>query len=482
MKKYEVCFLIFLFVISAVLRFPQLGYSHFYGDEAKTLFLRKDVSAKDFFLNQRKGPVQFLVVWMMEKVSGGYGEGFIRLPFAVAGVLNVLVFYYIVRELFGSKTASVSSLLYSLNGLFVAFSRTAQYQSFLLLFGFLAIGFLLRFCKFPKRILLIASSFFLALAFLSHYDAVFFAIIAFMMLFKFHKDGKVLAKDVLLWYVLPFSILTLPFYFPYIVGGYFVEHTIGYLSRRVLGSVNDRISSSSYTFQIYNPVSLTWTLYLFAVIPVYEFLRSKSFLWGHRVLFVWFLVPFIIFELILSNPGTHILNYVIPLTILAGVGIVRFVDGIESLLVKNVFMSFTAAIFLIYFIFDLVIYVPVFNDGYPWRVSKKGSFLLRKADKSYNLFLYGFPYYREWEKMNRFHVENGIRSFYTNDNVTVGEYYLFGIPSVAISQTGQMPQYYIFVRDSQQLDSVVDPIVKKSYDRVKRLEMIDLYKLKNTEG
>ena len=81
-----------------------------------------------------------------------------------------------MRKLFGFESAFVASFLYSTFGFFVAFSRTIQYQSFLTLFGFLAVLFLVYYLDKGKPLLLLVSSVFLALGFLIHYDAVFFAV------------------------------------------------------------------------------------------------------------------------------------------------------------------------------------------------------------------------------------------------------------------------------------------------------------------
>src|SRR3989338_2621199 len=207
MRYFEIiCFSVLLF-ISGYLRFAQLGYSDFYGDETKTLYFRKDVSATNFLLDQRKGPVQFISSWVVEKVTGEFSEAYIRFPFAFAGLLSVIAVYIFVRLLFGFKSALISTALFSLNGFMLAFSRTAQYQSFLILFGLLSIILAYLFFKelgIKNRYYLFLSAFFLGLAFLSHYDAFFFVLVTIFFLAKKVIPEKSALKSFILFFVLPF--------------------------------------------------------------------------------------------------------------------------------------------------------------------------------------------------------------------------------------------------------------------------------------
>ena len=225
-------FLIFLILLSSFLRLSGLGYSNFYGDETKTLYLNKTIPALSFFMNQRKGPVQFLMVWIMEKLSGGYSEFFVRLPFALASILAVVVFYFLVKRLFNSQVAYVSSLLLSINGLSIAFGRTAQYQSFLLLFGLSSLYLLsLFFGNIKKKYLLIFAFFFLALAVLCHYDGIFY-LVPFIVIIISNREE--IGKDKkFVWWALPGLLLFLAiisiFYLPYYSNGSFTTNSAGYL-------------------------------------------------------------------------------------------------------------------------------------------------------------------------------------------------------------------------------------------------------------
>ena len=136
-SKKHTLILVFILVLSFLIRFVGVGYSNFYGDETKVFYLDKTIPAFEFFMDQRKGPMQFFVVWLVEKFSGVPDELYTRLPFAFAGFLSVVVFYLLSKKLFNDKVALLSTILFSFSGFNIAFSRTVQYQSFLILLAYL---------------------------------------------------------------------------------------------------------------------------------------------------------------------------------------------------------------------------------------------------------------------------------------------------------------------------------------------------------
>ena len=176
------------------------------------------------------------------------------------------------------------------------------------------------------------------------------------------------------------------------------------------------------------------------------------------MLLIWFGVPFLLFEIVFSNPGTHILNYVIPLVIFSG----AFLNELVMFLGPHVKIFHG---YLVIFIFILVVvvsqaqvFVPFLNHGYPW--------IGNKVNNKYNLFLYGFSYNRGWRQVRGYFLQNGMpRSFYTNDNVTIGEWYLRGIPSKIITDS-QFPEVYISVNNNHEY-RIEDKEVLGRYEIIK---------------
>jgi 4-amino-4-deoxy-L-arabinose transferase-like glycosyltransferase len=435
-KKETIAFLV-LFLVSFFLRFWGLGYSSFYGDETKTFYLDKTVPAINFFLNQRKGPVQFFVVWTMEKILGGFNEFWTRVPFAVAGLLAVFVVYLISRELFNWRAAIIVSFLFSVNGFYLAFSKTIQYQSFLLLFSLLGLYAFYKSCdcivsKY-KEILLLISGISYGFAFLCHYDAIFFLI----PVFYFFVKGKVRVGIFVLNFITPLILLSAVFYVPYVLQGYFDEHTVGYISRRVTGS-NFALNNSLGTYYVYNPYLLA-LLVLIAPFSIFFMHRIDDNL---KMLFFWFIVSYTVFELIILNPGTHIHVYYIPLIFMFGYLLWVFLSIMSKYLSINVGLYFMILILSGYFFSAASVFVPQLSLGYPW---------VDTPSSRYHLYLYGFPYFRNWRGIRSYlNSKDGVRGIYTNDNDTIAEYYLHGIDYTPPG-SNFLPQYYIHVSYPQQL-------------------------------
>ena len=99
-KRKLVSYLPLLLLIAGLLwlRLVNLGYSDYQGDEIKALFLpQESQSLFDFLLVQRKGPVQFVVTYLIGFLDPAYQNQFLtRLPFAVASVLAAIIFYFFV--------------------------------------------------------------------------------------------------------------------------------------------------------------------------------------------------------------------------------------------------------------------------------------------------------------------------------------------------------------------------------------------------
>ncbi|KKS15971.1 MAG: Glycosyl transferase family 39 [candidate division WWE3 bacterium GW2011_GWB1_41_6] len=440
LKNPETTFFLLLMSTTLLLRVPQLGYSHFYGDETKTLYLDKTVPATKFFLDQRKGPLQFFVAWGVEKVSGSYDEQWIRLPFALAGVLSVAIFYILIKKLFNWQTALVSSLLLSFNGLFVAFSRTAQYQSFLILFGFAGLYLYILAVEKNRRSFSVLSSVCMALAFYFHYDAVFFLVPLLYLFWVYRKENITRIKEFLIFFGIPLAVSLALFYGPYVIYGYFQSNTVGYIAKRLSGK-EYLVNNSLYTLFVYNP---SFLYFIPLVMPILVFFKQMNY--RREMLILWFLVPFIAFQFIILNPGTHIQNYLLPLFIMTGALVYEIFTGIKYFWLRYIYLALIALFFTLTFTISANVYLPVLNNGYPWKNSV--------IKKDYNLFMYGFPYNRGWDQVRRYFLKTeGARGIYTNDNDTIAQYYLRELDYTPPG-SNFIPQYYVHIYNNQEFRNV----------------------------
>lgn len=309
-----------------VLRFINLSYSDFQGDEIKAFFqpdAGQSVSA--FLLTQRKGPVQFGITYGLKFLTPDFSNRLLlRFPFALAGVFSVLLFYKFVHFHFGRKIAIYSSFFFAVNGFLVAFSRLVQYQSFVIFFMVASLySFSLIYHGGKARNKYLYLGFILwALSILSHYDGIFiFPFVLFLLLIWvkntiFHfsfTDFKHLIVAGLL-----FGILLGVFYIPFVLN--VDPGTKNYWLGR-LNSDGGKISSSIYLFRVYQPIYVIHIyLGLFALgfikmffvhfgkkpIQVIKSLTSFDYL-KYSMVFLWFFIPFIFFGTYSQHTGhSHI--------------------------------------------------------------------------------------------------------------------------------------------------------------------------------
>lgn len=456
LDTFKILFVI-LILSTLYLRFSGLGFSHFYGDETKTFYLDKTVPAYEFFLSQRKGPGQFLVVWLMEKIFGNYDELIFRIPFAIAGTLSVFVFFILIYKFYLNENRWASlfaTFLFSFSGFFIAFSRTIQYQSFVILLGLVAIYL----WKIKKPVL---SGVVFGISLLFHYDSVFFLIPVFYEILIHFKNNEKFEnlKKTLLKFLLPIILICTVFYVPYLLQGNFLSDTLIYLSKRQSG-FEYLPSSSLLTFFVYNPNLIFFITLLLGFYPLLKLTKVNKIL---QELYVWFFIPFITFELIFSNPGTHIYNYFLPLIILVGF----FISQLKhNLYTKTLFVLITLSVSYTSF----TVFVPNLNSGYPWN-----TYIFK--DK-YQLFLYGFPYNRNWGEVREFiNQQREKENFFTNDNIVVSSYYLYPLPTYNYN-----PKYYILVDQNQEYKPYREEIFRVfEYEIVKTIPVdenlnVNIYK------
>jgi 4-amino-4-deoxy-L-arabinose transferase-like glycosyltransferase len=126
----------FLVLVTLWLRLASLGYSDYQGDEVKALYLPSSGQGlADFLLQQRRGPTQYLITYLIKLFDPEYANEFLaRLPFALAGILSIFFFYQFLKLCYGQKIALYASLFLTLNGLFIGLTRIVQYQPYVLLF------------------------------------------------------------------------------------------------------------------------------------------------------------------------------------------------------------------------------------------------------------------------------------------------------------------------------------------------------------
>ena len=440
----------FLGFVTVWLRFSNLWYSDYQGDEIKALFIpNPGQSVVDFLLTQRKGPIQFLVTFLVKLVDPTYANEFLtRLPFALAGALAIYFFYKFVSRQFGKKIALYSSLFLSVNGIIVAFSRIAQYQSFVILFCVLALYLFSLALNCDgwryKGIYLGAVAW--ALALLAHYDAVLIFPYALYLVIKWYKKHPQNALKHLAFASVVPGLLLSAFYIPFVLS--INPATKEYWADRLSGG-SDKLSSSIVTFKTYNPKLI---FYIYSLLFIASLVKIKT-VWA---VFLWTLVPWVFMEVVTNVPGTHIYTYLMPLSVLLAFGIAFIDEIVEKVLGQRIGVYANAAGLVVLFVFMAFLAHAVFVDHtqeYPWEPEHFLIWELPKPNVIFHLSLFGFPYYRHWEEIGDFINEGAPAEYYsTNERDSISRYY------VALKKDTNLAGYFIYIAYPQSFThSVTNP-------------------------
>jgi len=211
------------------------------------------------------------------------------------------------------------------------------------------------------------------------------------------------------------------------------------------------IPGSLITFNIYQPIYVFYlyiglaTLGLILIflsflkskdIKINAFIRvpellSNKMLTTSYVLILWFLFPYVYMEGLVYIPGTHIYNYLFPLFIIMGIGLWLTISFIKSFISTNlgtvIKVIGISSIFFLLFTQSYSIFVDHHKE-YPWE-SKRYLFWIidipSDIREKYDLKLFGFPHYRNWEGINQFLANRSERSDYnSNEKEGISKFYL----------------------------------------------------------
>lgn len=455
--------LLVVLIVSGVLRFVNLGYSNYQGDEIKALFLPEPgQSAFSFLMDQRKGPIQFLITFLLKFLNPTYeNELLMRLPFALAGFFAVFFFYKLVELHFGKKIAFYSSLFFATNGFFIAFSRIVQYQSFVIFFMILSLYYLSLASekeKYKTKGIYLGLVYW-SLSILSHYDGVFIAPFALYLITKWFKCNNMERKQKWSVFIKAGVVAAIPllsFYIPFVLS--ISEATQDYWLGRITGEVSAKLSSSRYLFTVYQPIyaSHIYTV-LFTLGVAFVFLgliskyikniqklpkyvqgffthttdlmqlisREKLLIYS---LLAWFALAVLFFEGLVYIPGTHIYCYLVPMFIILSFGLITLESLVFKVFEYPIVVVFNTLGILVLFAFLVLQSYAVFVNNtkeYPWEQEQFLFWTLPQPTPIYHLSMFGFPYYRNWEGIRDFIAQfPEIKAYSTNERTSISRYYI----------------------------------------------------------
>lgn len=433
-----------LIVLSGMLRLFNLGYSDYQGDEIKALYLPEEGEGFfSFILDQRKGPLQFVITYFIKLVDSDYSDRFLaRFFFAAAGVIAVYLLYKLVEAHFGKLAAGLASFFLATNGLFVAFSRIVQYQSFVICFSLAALYLFtlsLKIQSFRHRGVIWGFVLW-AVALLAHYDAVFIAPFALYLLVvwfvRYYETDKKAKRTLIFSIILAISIV-LAFYIPFVFS--ISKSTLAYWSGRISGEVSSKVSSSRYLFSVYQPI---YIIHFYTIATILGLLYLYYYSFGvdrpkgkgikkyliYLSLGAWFLAPLVFMEKMVSIPGTHIYTYLIPLFIIMALGLKGIYELLEQKFSRGVYLWAYQVVLAIVFTFTFLQSYAIFvdnNQEYPWQEEKFLIWTFPKPTPIYHLSLFGFPYYRNWDGIGQFIKQYAEITYYsTNERKALVRYHI----------------------------------------------------------
>lgn len=412
---------------AVALRFVDLGYSEFQGDEINALCRASKfdgiVRFLGYLLSRRKGPIQYSLTCAYSLVDPAFSSEFaVRLPFAIASLLAVICFFLVARRLFNLRVGIFAGALYATNGIFIGQARFAQYQSIVQLGTTAALmGFVLAIDDQRWR----ASGLYLgtaaaAVALLAHFDGVFallpMAVLAVHWWIKY-KDQP--GFDRLRWHIAGavglYVCLVLPFYSEYALR--LQSFQLEYWAARFRGAPTDTVGF----FRFFNPGPVAW-MYLVATALAISRIRKSM---GWQVALAWILPPLIFIEAIFSDSRASMYTYLLPLSLIAGIGFDSLLDWIEELSRRQLVRVVHAGMLGLFIALAYVSYSLVVDHTpeYPWQ-SK--TVLGLRAKGGYLNGLFGVPYWRGWRDMGAWLSASPLpgRVVATNEKLVIAQFYL----------------------------------------------------------
>jgi 4-amino-4-deoxy-L-arabinose transferase-like glycosyltransferase len=420
--------ILLLIGVSLVLRLADLGYSNLQGDEILTLCRVTDHKSPyqlfAFLLRQAKGPVQYLITCAFSILDPTFSsELALRLPFAIANVLALACFFLLVYRLFTLEAAIYSTFLLAANGIFIAFARIVQYQSFVILGGVLGILSLALTLKYERWRVpgLYVSAIFAAMSLLAHFDAAFFIppmmvlILHWWLKLRNQPDFSRLRRHLIAAAAL-FAFLVLAFYAPYILR--LGPARLDYWENRFTGDSTNILR----LFQFYNPGPVVWFCLGFVVLGFTRVRQSISW----QVTLAWLLPPLVFMAVIFNDSRTHAYTYMLPLLMIAGVGIDTLIGWIHTVFRGRSHQVAQAVLLAILLIFSYISY-SIFIDHdpeYPWYPKRV---LGMEMEGGFVAGTFGFPYSREWREIGSWfqNLPDGENvTLVTNEKRQIATFYL----------------------------------------------------------
>jgi 4-amino-4-deoxy-L-arabinose transferase-like glycosyltransferase len=465
-------------LIAVGLRFVNLGYSEFQGDEAKVM-VRTALALEgdeDIVFQHKKGPAQLATVMPGWRLTGVTNEWMARLPFAWVSVLGIAAVFLCGRRLGRPHAGGVAACLLAIEGYLLGFGRIVQYQSLVFALGVLGLFCLLAYSTRGHGSLAILGAAFFAGGVLAHYDAIM-ALPAglFLVGARLWLDGRRVWRALMpvAAAALVGVVLAGLFYLPFLRSPY-----VGYTSSYVYGRIGGRLYNNLWsTFELsavydttyflgamllalvtqtvvvwtrwgraalvsscvlvgvaiagwirpelwtVDQLTLTWVPV--AILLVGALLSPGQSL-AARSMWLWLGLPVIFYLFLVASPLTHVYTIFPAWAVLAGIGLdnlARWLAGRSRVALRIAGMGGLALYALCgaYAAMMFVDHTPEYRRTYP---QFKSPIYWTPYEQMPSAGLFGFPYRAGW-KVVGYLMDEGqlVGSYSSNEKEKVTKYY-----------------------------------------------------------
>ncbi|MEZ4866512.1 MAG: glycosyltransferase family 39 protein [Caldilineaceae bacterium] len=492
-----------LALVGGCLRFTDLGYAEFQGDEARLALHAAEIiqGYESALFVHKKGPVEILLPTVIYAFSNHLTETTARLPFALASFTALFGALLLGWRLFGPVAGWSAALLLALDGYLVAFGRVLQYQSVVLLMVLLVVLLLHRLYYRPYALgrYLTLTALLLATGLLAHYEASLVIIPTVYLLWQVgQKVGWVKLLRAAIIPALVGAAILASFYLPYMrypdfsdTQAYLVDYRLG------LGGTYNHLSdffmrttlySSTYYLLLlialatvallqgiwrrltqgwawlatilllgglaatfYRPnwlllgmQDLTWLFFLGAIVGGWLWAAKPE----ERLLWLWFGGPLIIALFFTAIPNTHVYSAFTGWALLAGMVAQRGWAALHAALSRHSRAAGAMAVVLagaLVFLFGNYEYqLFVRNDVEvlrTWPAHRPWGYWTAYTMPE-EIAIFGFPLRNGWKAVAGLYADGVLTGPYaTNSRDVVAEWYTRGAGYCARDE----PNYYILV-------------------------------------
>lgn len=482
--------IISLALVGGFLRFSQLNYSEFQGDETRVMLRTAEAiqGLEDTLYIHKKGPGEILLPTVIYSMLDRIDEVSARLPFTLINFVGLFAIFLLGWRMFGPLAGWIAAMILALDGYFIGFARIVQYQSVVYCLVLLTVLILYRLVKVPRKLpqYLILAAIFLATAMLSHYEGVLATLPGIVLFYTMWRRGVSLPRLGLAM-VVPLiigAVMLALFYVPFVLHPSFGA-TYNYIADSRIGSsfpynnldiffIRTTLYSTTYYFvwmtlvtaagvawlywrnlprvvaavatvlifggllwNFFHPVMITiggtdhtWIFYALAL-SITWFLPRMAI--EERAVWLWFGLTSIFMIFFVRTPNTHVYGFFMPWALIVGYVMAAGYDALARMTSQPVAQwSGVAAATALVAVFGIyAAYYFAFADLEilrNWRTQRPAGYWV-SYDMPIGRSIFGFPLTNGWKAAAVLYEDGVIDAPYdllNKDKEPVAEWYLRG--------------------------------------------------------